>query len=58
MFFVGLVRLFVCQQDYIQSNERIYIKLSPEKCLRPRNNPLHFWDDAGYDQHPDRAGGD
>ena len=55
MFLVVLVCLyaclFVCPQDYLHnSNERIYMKLSPEVCLRPRNNPFNFVDDPHYDR--------
>ena len=31
---------FIFQQDYLQSNERIYIKLLPEVCLGPWHNRM------------------
>ena len=46
---VGFVFLSVRKQDYLQSNERIHMKLLPEVCLGPRNNLFLFGDDPDYD---------
>ena len=43
MFLVVLARLFVCQQDYLQNNERIWMPLLPDMCV---------WDDPDYDPDP------
>ena len=53
----GRVCLFVClsarPSNYVKSNERICMKLLPEVCLGPRNNPLDFGNDPDYG--PDRT---
>ena len=41
------VSLVVCPQAYLQSNERIRMRLLPDVCLGPRNNPLHFGEGFG-----------
>ena len=47
-----LLGVFVClsvrRQDFLQSNERICMKFSPELCLWPGNNSFHFGDDTDY----------
>ena len=53
MFLVVFVCLFVVsQQEYLQSNDRICMKLLQEMCFWSRNHPLHFRNDPDYDQDP------
>ena len=51
----GYVFCLVGWSDYLKSNERICIKLSPEVCFGPKNNGLIFGDDLFYD--PDTGSG-
>ena len=46
------VCLFVRQQDYLQTNERIRMKLLLEVCLGPRNNLTNFGHYPDYDLDP------
>ena len=45
------VSLFVCLSVCL-SVPRIYIKVLPDMCFRPRNNRLHSRDDPDYDPDP------
>ena len=45
MFLVVFVCLSVRLSDYLKSNERICLTLSPGVCLGPRNNRLDLGDD-------------
>ena len=51
LFVCLIVCVFVCTQDYLQSNEQIRINLLPEVWLWTRNNPLNFGGDPDYDPH-------
>ena len=48
MFFVGLVCLYVCLHDHLQSNERISMKILPRVGLKPRNIFLNYDSDAPW----------
>ena len=51
--YLRLVYLSICQQDYLQSNERIYIEPSPEVYVGPRSNQLNVADGLDYDPEYD-----
>ena len=52
MFMLVCLSIILLAQVYLQSKERICMKLLPEVCLQPRNNPLHFGDDLDYNLNP------
>ena len=58
--FVVLVSLSLLlsfrQQDYLQSNVRIFMTPFPEVCIGPRNNSLILGDDPDSKSDPDTAG--
>ena len=45
-------------QDYLQNNERIWMRFLPEMCLGSRNNTLKFGDDPDHGPESGSRGGD
>ena len=56
VFVCLFVRLSVRQQDYLESNKRICMKLLPELFLGPSSNPLNFGDELDCDRIRIRLG--